>query len=683
MAPPPLVPVAPPAPIPASSLPPSSIAPSNSLVSRTQRWVEENKYLVLGAAVVAAGGMGYYLYANQPPALVERNKEKTVGESSSDEDAKSNVPGSTSQKSKKKKKSKSKKSSSTGKSDQGPLLEERDPEEVKRLQETRREEESQNKPSVTSTSTTTTTETKSSSSEPAEKPSYLEGIPEKNELSSISAEERKKFATMLKNRGNKLYAQKHYDDAAACYTHALEVAVVEEAVYYSNRAACWQNMTPPRYEQVLDDCDKALKLDPAYVKALNRRATAFENLGRDEEALRDFTATTIMERFQNASAGESVERVLKKISTKKAEEIMKAREPKLPSTTFVSSYLGAFRPQPKLTPPVLPSDSVNTGNNTLKLATEAEGAGDYTRAFILCNEAIEQGVSADWVDGQAFAYNMRGTYKFMVGDTPGAKADFEKSLDLKPEYVQSLVKVASVHMEMGDAAGAFGDFEAAIRHNANDPDIYYHRGQLYFITSEYEKAAADYDKSIELDKDFVFSHVQKAVCEYKVGKVRESMVAFRKILKDFPQRSEPFNYYGELLLDQQRFEDAVNQFGLAIEQEQSKSNGVKNVLPWVNKALGVFQWKQDMPQAEDLCKEALEMDPECDVAIATLAQLSLQQGKISEAIDWFEKSAKLARTEVELTTAITYEHASRAQLSFLQNYPQMAEKLGQLASQLS
>jgi import receptor subunit TOM70 len=85
---------------------------------------------------------------------------------------------------------------------------------------------------------------------------------------------------------------------------------------------------------------------PGYsVKALNRRATAYENLSRDEEALRDFTATTIMERFQNAAAAESVERVLKKISTKKAEDIMKAREPKLPSYTFVSSYLGAFRPR--------------------------------------------------------------------------------------------------------------------------------------------------------------------------------------------------------------------------------------------------------------------------------------------------------------------------------------------------
>lgn len=117
-------------------------------------------------------------------------------------------------------------------------------------------------------------------------------------------------------------------------------------------------------------------------------------------------------------------------------------------------------------------------------------------------------------------------------------------------------------MEIGDAAGAFGDFEAAIRHNANDPDIYYHRGQresmsplaaihailltmflkVYFITSEYAKASADYDQSTELDKDFVFSHVQKAVCEYKMGKIRESMVSFRHILKEFPDRSEPFNY---------------------------------------------------------------------------------------------------------------------------------------------
>lgn len=60
-----------------------------------------------------------------------------------------------------------------------------------------------------------------------------------------------------------------------------------------------------------------------------------------------------------------------------------------------------------------------------------------------------------------------------------------------------------------------------------------------------------------------------------------------------------------------------------------------------------------MAAAEALCKEALSIDEECDVAVATAAQLSLQQGKIPEAIKWFEQSAKLARTEAEMTAAIT------------------------------
>ena len=186
MAPPPLVPVAPPASIPVSSMPPtSSVAPPNSLVNRTTRWVEENKYLVLGAAVVAAGGMGYYLYANQPRAVEPHagRKEKS-GESSSDEDvSRTNATGgATSQQKKKKKKSKSKKTGA-GKtsSDQGPLLEERDPEEVKRLQETKRAEE----PTATNT---TDTPAKSNVTEDSERPSYLEGIPEKSQLSSQTAE---------------------------------------------------------------------------------------------------------------------------------------------------------------------------------------------------------------------------------------------------------------------------------------------------------------------------------------------------------------------------------------------------------------------------------------------------------------------------------------------------------------
>jgi len=83
-----------------------------------------------------------------------------------------------------------------------------------------------------------------------------------------------------------------------------------------------------------------------------------------------------------------------------------------------------------------------------------------------------------------------------------------------------------------------------------------------------------------------------------------------------------------------------------------------NVLPLVNHALAIFQWKQDIPAAEKLCHEALELDDECDAAVATLAQLSLQQGRLDEAIEMFERHAKISRTEAELIQALTYKNVS-------------------------
>ena len=83
-----------------------------------------------------------------------------------------------------------------------------------------------------------------------------------------------------------------------------------------------------------------------------------------------------------------------------------------------------------------------------------------------------------------------------------------------------------------------------------------------------------------------------------------------------------------------------------------------NVLPLVNKGLALFQWKQDAQAAERCCNEALRTDPECEAAVATLAQLSLQQGKIEAAVRMFERHTELARNEAELGNALTYQYVS-------------------------
>jgi len=48
------------------------------------------------------------------------------------------------------------------------------------------------------------------------------------------------------------------------------------------------------------------------------------------------------------------------------------------------------------------------------------------------------------------------------------------------------------------------------------------------------------------------------------------------------------------------------------------------------------------------------VDPEADIATATLAQILLQEGRAPEALEYFEKSVELARTEQELVSSISY-----------------------------
>ncbi|KAJ7226889.1 hypothetical protein GGX14DRAFT_627391, partial [Mycena pura] len=585
------------------------------IVDRVQSFVAEHKTAILigtGVAAVALGGAVYYASTSAASDGTDRDRKD------------------------RKKGSKSAKKRKSVKDADGPILEEREP-KAETVDE--------------------------------------EAAPTAEALAAMSLEERKDLAASFKTKGNVAYSNKSFAAAARLYTLAIDVSPKPEPVYFSNRAACYVNMSPPKHELVVQDCDEALKLDPNYVKALNRRAMALEGLHRYVDALRDFTAAAILDKFTNQNAAQSVERVLKKLTADKSVEMLKKREPRLPSFTFISAYFAAFRTRPLLSV----GDSPTTGDSTLLLALDALSAEDYPHAFSLVNEALEQDISFD--KGRAEALNLRGTFKFLTGDVEDAKLDLQESIRLVPSYTQSLVKVASVHMEQGDPGKAFECFDEAIRQNADDPDIYYHRGQVLFIMNEFTNAAENYTKSMQLDESFVFSHIQLAVAQYKSGNVANAMATFRRTLKAFPTRSEPHNYYGELLLDQQRFGDAVEKFEKAVELEKLKSP--PNVLPLVNKGLALYQWKQDIGAAERCCNEALRADAECEAAVATLAQLSLQQGRIEKAVELFARQAELARSEPELASALTYQYASAAQLEFMKNYPSMAAELRTMAQNMA
>ena len=58
-----------------------------------------------------------------------------------------------------------------------------------------------------------------------------------------------------------------------------------------------------------------------------------------------------------------------------------------------------------------------------------------------------------------------------------------------------------------------------------------------------------------------------------------------------------------------------------------------------------------------------------------MAQLLLQQGKVTDALKYFERAAELSRTEGEIVNALSYAEATRTQLEVQEKYPQLASRL--------
>ena len=145
-----------------------------------------------------------------------------------------------------------------------------------------------------------------------------------------------------------------------------------------------------------------------------------------------------------------MERLLKKVAEAKAKSILEGKEKKLPSPTFVTNYLQSFRPKP---PPqgleeTTESDE-ESGRGKLRAGIVAMGkkTGEgYEAASAAFDKALEL---RDLGDYEAFAYNMRGTFRYLRGENADALKDLTRSVEIEPTLSQSFIKRASMHLELG------------------------------------------------------------------------------------------------------------------------------------------------------------------------------------------------------------------------------------------
>ena len=108
------------------------------------------------------------------------------------------------------------------------------------------------------------------------------------------------------------------------------------AIYHSNRAACLSHLH--RYEEAISDCNVAILLNPKYTKAYLRRAVAYEETERIEDALVDAKEALALDPT-NSSTKKTVAR-LQKLEDERLEKLKDETMGKLKE--LGNSILGNF-----------------------------------------------------------------------------------------------------------------------------------------------------------------------------------------------------------------------------------------------------------------------------------------------------------------------------------------------------
>jgi lipoprotein NlpI len=125
---------------------------------------------------------------------------------------------------------------------------------------------------------------------------------------------------------------------------------------------------------------------------------------------------------------------------------------------------------------------------------------DFTEAIKWYQKAFDQNYPNMQLP-LASAYTQRGNLEQMQGDLDGALSDFNKAIEIKPDFTEVYCVRGYVKQCKGDLDGAFIDYNKVIEMNPRLAYAYFSRGLLNYDSHKFTDALADFNKSRELGLD--------------------------------------------------------------------------------------------------------------------------------------------------------------------------------------
>ncbi|XP_061633828.1 sperm-associated antigen 1 isoform X2 [Phyllopteryx taeniolatus] len=307
----------------------------------------------------------------------------------------------------------------------------------------------------------------------------------------------------LKNEGNLLFKNGQFGDALEKYSQAIRGyrdagldSPDDLCILYSNRAACY--LKDGNSQDCIQDCTRALELQPFSLKPLLRRAMAYESLERYRQAYVDYK-TVLQIDVSVQAAHDSVNRITRLLIEQDGADW---RE-KLPDIPLVPLSAQQHRRE------VPPSAEV------LKARAE-KAAKDAERKEEVRFADLKQ-------DGNEFV--KKGQYQDALGK-------YSDCLKMKPEECAIYTNRALCYLKLERFTEAKEDCDAALKLEPSNKKAFYRRAMANKGLKDYLTCSTDLQEVLRQDPTVqeAEKELEEVTILLKQSLVHESQAKSRKII---------------------------------------------------------------------------------------------------------------------------------------------------------